>query len=94
MPKRGALSENPRIEIIMTLNDLNTYAEQGFNRVPVTRRVLADMDTPLSAYLKLAAMPFTYLLESVICYLVYYGFLVSLLQLLGLFGPQSRDYCI
>jgi anthranilate synthase component 1 len=49
----------------MTPNDLNTYAEQGFNRVAVTRRVLADMDTPLSAYLKLAAMPFTYLLESV-----------------------------
>ena len=65
MPKRGALRENPKIEMIMTPNDLNTYAEKGFNRVPVTRRVLADMDTPLSAYLKLAAMPFTYLLESV-----------------------------
>ena len=38
---------------------------QAFNRVPVSRRVLADLDTPLSVYLKLAAGPFSYLLESV-----------------------------
>ncbi len=36
-----------------------------FNRVPVSRRVLADLDTPLSVYLKLAAAPYSYLLESV-----------------------------
>ncbi len=37
----------------------------NFNRVPVSRRVLADLDTPLSVYLKLAAGPYSYLLESV-----------------------------
>ena len=37
----------------------------AFNRVPVSRRVLADLDTPLSVYLKLAAAPYSYLLESV-----------------------------
>ncbi len=37
----------------------------SFNRVPVSRRVLADLDTPLSVYLKLAAAPYSYLLESV-----------------------------
>ena len=40
-------------------------AEQGYNAVPLVKEVLADLDTPLSAYLKLAHGPFTYLLESV-----------------------------
>lgn len=35
------------------------------HREPVSRRVLADLDTPLSVYLKLAAAPYSYLLESV-----------------------------
>ncbi len=34
-------------------------------RIPLVRQVLADLDTPLSTYLKLAALPHTYLLESV-----------------------------
>ena len=38
---------------------------KGFNRVPVYRSVLADLDTPLSVYLKLADAPDAYLLESV-----------------------------
>lgn len=49
----------------MTPSELSNYAEQGYNRVAVTRRVLADLDTPLSAYLKLADQPYSYLLESV-----------------------------
>lgn len=36
----------------------------GYNRVPVSLEVLADLDTPLSVYLKLAAGPYSYLLES------------------------------
>ena len=40
-------------------------ADQGYSHVPVVREVLADLDTPLSAYLKLAAGPWSYLLESV-----------------------------
>jgi anthranilate synthase component 1 len=38
---------------------------EGFNRIPVYRSVLADLDTPLSVYLKLADSPDAYLLESV-----------------------------
>ena len=38
---------------------------EGYNRIPVYRSVLADLDTPLSVYLKLADGPDTYLLESV-----------------------------
>ncbi|WP_062357959.1 anthranilate synthase component I [Pseudoxanthomonas mexicana] len=41
------------------------YAAEGFNRVPVVREVLSDLDTPLSVYLKLADAPHTYLFESV-----------------------------
>jgi anthranilate synthase component 1 len=39
--------------------------DQGFNRIPVARHLLADFDTPLSTYLKLADAPYSYLLESV-----------------------------
>lgn len=38
---------------------------EGHNRIPVFRSVLADLDTPLSVYLKLADGPDAYLLESV-----------------------------
>ena len=41
------------------------FAEQGYNHIPVTREILADLETPLSAYMKLAAGPRSYLLESV-----------------------------
>ncbi|MFP5382474.1 MAG: anthranilate synthase component I [Gammaproteobacteria bacterium] len=42
-----------------------SYAGAGYNRVPVFREVLADLDTPLSAYAKLARGPYSYLFESV-----------------------------
>ncbi len=38
---------------------------EGYNRIPVMREVLADLDTPLSVYLKLADGPYSYLFESV-----------------------------
>ncbi len=40
-------------------------AKQGWSRVPVASMVLADLETPLSCYLKLGAGPYSYLLESV-----------------------------
>lgn len=49
----------------MTQDEFNRLAGQGFNRIPLVREVLADLDTPLSTYLKLADAPYTYLLESV-----------------------------
>jgi len=36
-----------------------------YNRIPLVREVLADLDTPLSTYLKLANEPYSYLYESV-----------------------------
>lgn len=49
----------------MTPEQFKQYAEQGYNRIPITREVLADLDTPLSAYLKLADGAYSYLFESV-----------------------------
>lgn len=41
------------------------FKAEGYNRIPVVREVLADLDTPVSTYLKLADAPYTYLFESV-----------------------------
>jgi anthranilate synthase component I len=49
----------------MTPEQFQFLADQGYNLIPVTREVLADLDTPLSTYLKLANGPYSYLLESV-----------------------------
>lgn len=49
----------------MNQDIFDTYIAQGYNRVPVRRTILADLDTPLSAYLKLADAPYSYLFESV-----------------------------
>jgi anthranilate synthase component 1 len=49
----------------MTPEDFASLAGEGYNRIPVTREILADLDTPLSTYLKLADGPYSYLLESV-----------------------------
>ena len=49
----------------MTPEQFKQYAEQGYNRIPIAREVLADLDTPLSAYLKLADGAYSYLFESV-----------------------------
>ncbi len=49
----------------MTPEHFAELAQQNYNRIPVMREVLADLDTPLSTYLKLADGPYSYLLESV-----------------------------
>ncbi len=49
----------------MTHEQLDHYASHGYNRIPHYREVLADLDNPLSVYLKLAAQPYSFLFESV-----------------------------
>lgn len=49
----------------MNETEFSRLAAAGYNRIPVTLRTPADLDTPLSLYLKLADSPYTYLLESV-----------------------------
>lgn len=41
-------------------------AAQGYDRIPLTLETYADLDTPLSLYLKLANAPNSFLLESVV----------------------------
>ncbi|GBL45854.1 anthranilate synthase, aminase component [Sulfuriferula multivorans] len=50
----------------MTEQEFNQLAREGYNRIPLTRELPADLDTPLSVYLKLADAPYSYLLESVV----------------------------
>ena len=50
----------------MTELQFNQLAAEGYNRIPLTLETFADLDTPLSVYLKLANQPHTYLLESVV----------------------------
>ena len=45
-------------------DDFARLAAEGYNRVPVVFETLADLDTPLSVYLKIATGPYSYLLES------------------------------
>ncbi|WP_353573402.1 anthranilate synthase component I [Candidatus Albibeggiatoa sp. nov. BB20] len=49
----------------MTPEKYSKLVQQGYNRIPVLREVLADLDTPLSTYLKLADGAYSYLFESV-----------------------------
>ncbi|HXK58074.1 MAG TPA: anthranilate synthase component I, partial [Gammaproteobacteria bacterium] len=49
----------------MTPEEFESLAAQGYNRIPLMCEVLADLDTPLSVYLKLANAPYSYLFESV-----------------------------
>jgi anthranilate synthase component I len=54
------------IENAMNDAEFQRLALAGYNRIPVTLETFADLDTPLSIYLKLANKPHSYLLESVI----------------------------
>ncbi len=49
----------------MKLAEFQAYIDQGYNRIPLAQEVFADLDTPLSTYLKLANAPYSYLFESV-----------------------------
>jgi len=50
---------------MLSQDQFNDFAARGYNRIPLASEVLADLETPLSTYLKLAAGPYSYLLESV-----------------------------
>ncbi|MFN9212013.1 MAG: anthranilate synthase component I [Betaproteobacteria bacterium] len=50
----------------MTELEFRALAQQGYNRIPLIAESFADLDTPLSLYLKLANGPNSFLLESVV----------------------------
>jgi len=49
----------------MTPEQFKHYSDQGYNRIPLMKTILADLETPLSAYMKLANTAYSYLFESV-----------------------------
>ena len=49
----------------MTPQQYAALANKNYSHIPLVREVLADLDTPLSTYLKLANGPYSYLFESV-----------------------------
>ncbi|MCP2040996.1 anthranilate synthase component 1 [Neisseria sp. HSC-16F19] len=51
---------------MISLSEYQHQAAQGYTHIPLVLELLADLDTPLSLYLKLANRPFSYLLESVV----------------------------
>ncbi len=52
---------------MITEQDFAALAAQGHNRIPLVAQALADLDTPLSLYLKLTqGRPLSFLLESVV----------------------------
>ncbi|MBU3644070.1 MAG: anthranilate synthase component I [Candidatus Methylopumilus sp.] len=50
---------------LISQQQFDALQAQGFNRIPLVIETFADLDTPLSLYLKLANQPYSYLLESV-----------------------------
>ena len=48
----------------MNQQEFDDLAGQGFTHIPVVHEILADLETPLSTYLKLAHARYSYLLES------------------------------
>jgi anthranilate synthase component I len=54
------------LENIMTPIEFQALVDQGYRRIPVLIETLADLDTPLGIYLKLANGRGSYLFESVI----------------------------
>jgi anthranilate synthase component 1 len=49
----------------MNKEQFDRMVAQGYTHIPLMREVMADLDTPLSVYLKLANAPYSYLFESV-----------------------------
>jgi anthranilate synthase component 1 len=58
------MPSEPLAQTRPTLEEARNLVERG-NLIPVYREVLADMETPVSVYRKIARGPFSFLLESV-----------------------------
>lgn len=49
----------------MNIEHFNQLTADGYNRIPLQMELLADIDTPLSTYMKIGQGPYSFLLESV-----------------------------
>ena len=51
--------------LLPDLQQFERLASEGFNLIPVSREIAADLETPVSAFLKVARGDYSFLLESV-----------------------------
>jgi anthranilate synthase component 1 len=60
-------TDNRRREQMLkpTLREFEALAHEGYNLIPVAREIAADLETPVSAFLKIARGDYSFLLESV-----------------------------
>ncbi|MBX2835869.1 MAG: anthranilate synthase component I [Gammaproteobacteria bacterium] len=49
----------------MKITEFERYVSAGYTRIPLSAEIIADFDSPLSVFLKVANLPFTFLFESV-----------------------------
>lgn len=49
----------------MNAKDFERYRADGFTRIPLSCELIADLDNPLSTFMKLADQPYSFLFESV-----------------------------
>jgi len=49
----------------MNADDFERYRAEGYNRIPLSAEISADLETPLSTYMKLADAPMSFMFESV-----------------------------
>ena len=49
----------------MNAHDFERYGAEGYTRIPLSVELIADLDNPLSCFLKCADQPFSFLFESV-----------------------------
>src|SRR6266581_9280333 len=59
------LTERKREMLQPSENEFERLAADGFNLIPVFEEVAADLETPVSAFLKVARDDYAFLLESV-----------------------------
>lgn len=52
--------------MVLTNKQFEEQKQLGYTHIPLVYELLADLDTPLSIYLKLANQPYSYLLESAV----------------------------
>jgi anthranilate synthase component 1 len=65
-PSSNPAAPATQLKAPQSFADFCDLAAQGYNRIPLVASLNADLDTPLSAYLKLAGRPNSFLLESVV----------------------------
>jgi anthranilate synthase component 1 len=62
--KPGYLAATTAERYSPSIDEVRELASQG-NVIPIYREILADLETPVSAYLKVARGPYSFLLESI-----------------------------